>query len=1239
MTNVIADLAVRLTANMSDVNAKFTKLDTDLKTASSGFTAIGGDLTSLGTKLSIGLTAPLVAAGIAAFNFSTDFNAAMANVATLIPGNVDRVEELKTAVQNMAVEVGKSTGDLAGGLYQIISAFGDSADTAQLLEINAKAAAAGLATTTDAINLTSSVTKGYGDVTAEAAQKAADLAFQTVKLGQTTFPELAASIGRVVPIAATLGVTQEELFAGFATLTGVTGNASEVSTQLAGILRAMIKPTDDMSEAINSLGYESAQAMVQDLGLVGSLRALIGTTDGSQEAVGELVQRAEALTSIFALSGGQAETFDQKLAAMADTTGVATEAFREQTEGINATGFQWNQFKIRMTGVVEKLGDGLLPALSKLLDLLEPVVGWIGEMADKFGNLPTPIQTTVIAVVALAAAIGPMLIVAGQLVTAVGSIIPVLTKLIAVTGGGSAALMGIAKAVPVAAAAFAGWKLGEWLNSFTNEYKDAEEKVQALSDSLEAQGVVIERGGKSLKDWAAEVFKASEALDANKKSTEAAKEATKKAAEAAKKAAEEQKKFTEKQKVAVKTAAELEKEQKDLNEAYDKYQKYLKDAKRETALHQTEIWKLNRETIKAKDATALFYQGLIKVGDETVDYTAVAYRLRDSLTAIETAALDVKDMMPPFSQAISDAIGLSTPQVNKLGDAMKTLGLDSIASKQTIAEQMTAARDAVLGSGVATDFEKQTAIYRALKAQVDAAKEAGVDIPAEQQKLLDQLRTELEGDKGVSSLKKPWDSLKSQVSTIFTDLSKDLNDILWGEGGESIKSKFLGMFESMGQAVTRFVIEYLEGKLFSAFAKLLDDILPAIGKALGGLFGFGGGAAAAAGTAAGTAAGGAAAGAGGAAGTAVGAGISGTLGAVFGGISAATGVIGLFQNAKQETTLNAIEESTRRSALYLGDRADGGILGVLFSINEELAWGVGTKALERIRDEMVNLGAGYINPSLDTLKDNAAAIKSSLEALETVGLKVTPEADVRDIIPPDVFSDIDGHLTIISDEMKQLGAGYINPSLDSMKQALWDIIALLSGGIVISDSALSALEELSTPTIPEPIIPPLSPDPGLMGNITAAGLASNALAFREWTVEMLSSISSAITTPPELDITPLTSLLTSIGARLTEIWDRIGTLTDVLTFHAKALCAGILPRLDKLIFHTEALCADILPRLDVLNLQTEALYAGVVPRLDQIASQPRANITINVAVGGTSSTADDIANAIANSLRSQGLAS
>jgi len=120
---------------------------------------------------------------------------------------------------------------------------------------------------------------------------------------------------------------------------------------------------------------------------------------------------------------------------------------------------------------------------------------------------------------ALAAAIGPLLVAAGGLAWSMAQLLPLFGATATASSLATAGIMGIAKAVPIAAAAYAGWKLGEWLQSFTNEYKDAEKKVLALSDSLKAQGVIIERGGKSLKDWAAEVFKASEALEAKTKVT------------------------------------------------------------------------------------------------------------------------------------------------------------------------------------------------------------------------------------------------------------------------------------------------------------------------------------------------------------------------------------------------------------------------------------------------------------------------------------------------------------------------------------------------------------------------------------------------------------------------------------------------------------------------------------------------------------------------------------------------
>lgn len=219
----------------------------------------------------------------------------MQNVATLLDGDVKgRVAQLNKEVMNLSNSTGIGTQDLTDGLYQVVSAFGDSADASKQLEIAAKAAKAGGATTTDAINLLSAVTKGYGDTSAEAQQKAADLAFATVKLGQTSFPELASSMGQVIPLASTLGAKQEDLFGAMATLTGVTGSTSEVTTQLKATMQAFLSPSTAMQKSLEKLGYASGKEMLESEGLQGALEKLKGSVNDDELAFANLFSSVEA---------------------------------------------------------------------------------------------------------------------------------------------------------------------------------------------------------------------------------------------------------------------------------------------------------------------------------------------------------------------------------------------------------------------------------------------------------------------------------------------------------------------------------------------------------------------------------------------------------------------------------------------------------------------------------------------------------------------------------------------------------------------------------------------------------------------------------------------------------------------------------------------------------------------------------------------------------------------------------
>ena len=337
-------------------------------------------------KIAAGAAVAVAGIAIASGKMAADFQANMANVGTLLGSEgSDRVKALGEDVKRMSVETGKSLEDLTGGLYQVVSAFGDTADTSAILETAAKASTAGLATTEDAVNLLSAVTKGYGDTSAEAVAHASDLAFQTVKLGQTTFPELAGAMGKTIPLAATLGVNVNELFGEFATLTGVTGNTDEVATQLQGTLTGLVKASPALKTQLKGLGYENGQAAIKALGFQGTLLALSGAVGGNVDEMAKLFPNVRGLNAVLALTGPQAQNAADKIGAMGDAAGQTNEAFKIQEATVKGT---MDRLKAGASVLMVNIGDALLPAA---LQVEEKLIGIFSDpktqdAAKKFGG-------------------------------------------------------------------------------------------------------------------------------------------------------------------------------------------------------------------------------------------------------------------------------------------------------------------------------------------------------------------------------------------------------------------------------------------------------------------------------------------------------------------------------------------------------------------------------------------------------------------------------------------------------------------------------------------------------------------------------------------------------------------------------------------------------------------------------------------------------------------------------------
>lgn len=433
----------------------------------------GERLSSVGSNLTKYVSLPLAGVATVAGKMAMDFEKSMGMVSTLLDGTTeqvkDRTAELSESVLNVSKDTGVAAKDISGGLYEVISAYGDTADSAKILEVAAKGAKASGASTTDTIRLLSSVTKGYGNTSYEANQKVADLAFLTAKLGQTTFPELAGSIGQVVPLCENLKVSQEELFGVMATATGVTGNASEVTTQLKGVLQSLMSPTKDMTELMEGLGYANGQAMMESLGFQGALNTIVKAAEDSGKPLQAYIGSIEGQVLALALAGAQSENLTEKTKAMMEANGAATEAYEKSQDNMGAK-FEKAMNKI-MVSLIE-LGDAAAPTLEKIADMISDVADWFGSLSDEQ-------QENILKWGGLAAAAGPVLKLFGdgiQTFTKLKPLISGLSKGLETLGGAGKA---ISKTVPEATTVAA--DLGKTVGGLPDLIKPAAKEATELA--------------------------------------------------------------------------------------------------------------------------------------------------------------------------------------------------------------------------------------------------------------------------------------------------------------------------------------------------------------------------------------------------------------------------------------------------------------------------------------------------------------------------------------------------------------------------------------------------------------------------------------------------------------------------------------------------------------------------------------------------------------------------------------
>ena len=400
-------LSVAGKGDMSDIKKAFSTAQTSLDTLEKKFESASQKFEAASKKFAP-ISAAVAGVGAASGKMALDFEDSMANVNTLLD-DPSHLEGYKNAVRRISDNTGLSLETMSAGMYQAISSLGDGVEeTERIFTTMARSAKAGGAEVSDSVALISAGMKGYNDVSNETAQKISDLAFQTAKLGVTTFPEMAKSMQPLFPLANSLNLSYEELFGSMATLTGVTGNTAEVSTQLKAVFSNLMAPTTAMQGVIEKYGYSSGQAMLESEGLAGMLKIVQNETGGQADKMAELFSSTEAVTAMTALTGSQFDTFNDKLGQMSDAAGATNAAYEKlQTNG-DKLRKAWNQVKNMGVLLGSTMIDMMVPAIMMITDKID-------TFSEYFANADDSTKRFIVTVGAIVAAIAPALMLTGKL--------------------------------------------------------------------------------------------------------------------------------------------------------------------------------------------------------------------------------------------------------------------------------------------------------------------------------------------------------------------------------------------------------------------------------------------------------------------------------------------------------------------------------------------------------------------------------------------------------------------------------------------------------------------------------------------------------------------------------------------------------------------------------------------------------------------------------------------------------
>jgi len=458
-------LLIRIAADASSLKAQLGSAN---KTVESFGQKVGATMKSVGTsmknvgrKMTMWVTLPILGGAAASIKAFSNFDAAITKSVAIITdwGGATRAEMERVAIALSEKGVQSAT-ELAESYFFLASAGLNAKQQIAALPIVQQFATAGMfdmALATDLLTDAFSALGLKSGTTAEQMAAMGLLGDQLVMantLANASVEQFATSL--TTKAGAAMKAFNIEATEGIAVLAAMADQG--IKAELAGngldrVIRLLSKSSRAAAGAHAALGFEvfDSEGNMNNLGnIIMQLEVITaGMSDEMKSATLEMLGFEAQVQGMILPLLGTSEAILQYQEDLEGAGGTTEQIAENQMKSFSAQmGILWDKIK----NVAREIGERLKPIVEKMNQWIEAAVEW-------YHGLSEGMKTTIMVILGVAAALGPLLVIVGTLIVAIGTVTIVMSKMAVALGFVSVKAMIAAAGMKVFTAAVAIAKL------------------------------------------------------------------------------------------------------------------------------------------------------------------------------------------------------------------------------------------------------------------------------------------------------------------------------------------------------------------------------------------------------------------------------------------------------------------------------------------------------------------------------------------------------------------------------------------------------------------------------------------------------------------------------------------------------------------------------------------------------------------------------------------------------------